>query len=60
MLPAEPMPRTDGELLGVFVARKDEGALAELIGRHGALVYGVCFRALGHAQDAEDAAQRSS
>jgi RNA polymerase sigma factor (sigma-70 family) len=46
----------DGELLGSFIERHDEVALAALIQRHGPMVWGVCRRLLGH-HDAEDAFQ---
>src|SRR5262245_40708616 len=46
----------DGELLGRFVERHDETALAALVHRHGAMVWGVCRRLLSH-HDAEDAFQ---
>src|SRR3954470_19862253 len=46
----------DGELLGCFVERRDETALAALVKRHGPMVWGVCRRLLGH-HDAEDAFQ---
>src|SRR5262245_25457785 len=46
----------DAELIARFVARRDEGAFAALLERHGALVLGVCRLLLGEA-DAEDAFQ---
>src|SRR5215475_198922 len=46
----------DGELLGRFVERRDETALAALVKRHGPMVWSVCRRLLGH-HDAEDAFQ---
>ena len=46
----------DGELLGSFIERRDETALAALVKRHGPMVWGVCRRLLSH-HDAEDAFQ---
>ena len=50
-------PSPDGQLLERFVSGQDESAFAELVHRHGAMVFGVCQRVLRHAQDAEDAFQ---
>src|ERR1700740_2830469 len=49
-------PLGDAELLGRFVERRDETALAVLLRRHGPMVWGVCRRLLAH-HDAEDAFQ---
>src|SRR5262245_23616198 len=50
-------PRTDEQLLDLYRARRDEGAFAALVARHGPLVLGVCQRLLRHREDAEDAFQ---
>jgi RNA polymerase sigma factor (sigma-70 family) len=48
---------SDSDLLGRFLARRDEAAFEALVQRHGAMVLGVCLRVVGQAQDAEDAFQ---
>jgi RNA polymerase sigma factor (sigma-70 family) len=53
----DPGSLPDAELVRRFADGRDEAAFAELVERYGPLVYGVCRRALGHVQDAEDAAQ---
>ncbi|VTR91382.1 sigma-70 family rna polymerase sigma factor : RNA polymerase sigma factor, sigma-70 family OS=Singulisphaera acidiphila (strain ATCC BAA-1392 / DSM 18658 / VKM B-2454 / MOB10) GN=Sinac_0102 PE=4 SV=1: Sigma70_r2: Sigma70_r4_2 [Gemmata massiliana] len=52
-----PIKSADAELLARFVATRDESAFAALVDRHTPTVLGACRRLLGHAQDAEDAAQ---
>jgi RNA polymerase sigma factor (sigma-70 family) len=47
---------TDRQLLTRF-ARRDPEAFAELVERHGPMVFRVCRRVLRHEQDAEDAFQ---
>ena len=47
----------DGDCLRRFADSHDETAFAELVLRHGPAVYGICRRALGDHQLAEDAFQ---
>jgi RNA polymerase sigma factor (sigma-70 family) len=49
--------RTDGELLGAFVADRDADAFAELVRRHGPMVLGVCRRVVNDHATADDAFQ---
>ena len=48
---------SDAALLADYCARRDGGAFAELLRRHGPIVLGVCRRILPNAQDVEDAFQ---
>ena len=48
---------TDAQLLGAFVAGRDEAAFAGLVKRHGPMVLGVCRRIVGDSHLAEDAFQ---
>ena len=48
---------TDAELLDRYLAGEDEAAFAEIVRRHGPMVYGVCRRVLRDAHEADDAFQ---
>ena len=48
---------SDADLVHRYVNARDGTAFAALVRRHGPMVFGVCRRALGHVQDAEDAFQ---
>src|SRR5262245_18926159 len=47
----------DGDLVRLYVRRRDEAAFEALVRRHGPMVLGVCRRLLHDAHDAEDAFQ---
>ena len=47
----------DARLMGQFCAHADAEAFAELVRRHGPMVFGVCRRVVGDSHAAEDAFQ---
>jgi RNA polymerase sigma factor (sigma-70 family) len=47
----------DAALLAAFIQSRDESAFEAIVRRHGPMVLGVCHRALGGADGAEDAFQ---
>jgi RNA polymerase sigma factor (sigma-70 family) len=58
LAPAAPdLDAPDAQLLASFLLRRDEGAFAALLHRHGPMVWGVCRRALPDPHAAEDAFQ---
>jgi RNA polymerase sigma factor (sigma-70 family) len=57
VLRQEATARTDSQLLGSFIDKKDEAAFETLARRHGPMVFGVCRRVVSNHHDAEDAFQ---
>jgi RNA polymerase sigma factor (sigma-70 family) len=52
-----PDQRSDADLLAAFLTDHDERAFAEVVRRHGPVVWGVCRRMLPDPADADDAFQ---
>jgi RNA polymerase sigma factor (sigma-70 family) len=57
LLGASGAPLDDARLLERYVIHHDQDAFAELVARHGPLVFGLCRRVLRDAHDAEDVFQ---
>lgn len=54
MIASHPTP-TDAQLLGRYVAHRDDRAFEALVRKHGPMVFGVCRRVAGRWHAAEDA-----
>jgi RNA polymerase sigma factor (sigma-70 family) len=52
-----PAELSDGQLLELFLAHRDEAAFEVLVRRHGPMVLGVCQRVLRNVHDVDDAFQ---
>src|SRR5438874_8814742 len=57
VLPCRGAALSDGQLLGLYVDRRDAAAFDALVRRHGPMVLGVCRRVLHNPHDADDAFQ---